>query len=119
MEILHRNDLPEGGFAGLREYRLVMDSKAFGDQRDPGTREGVGNFVYLADARFLPGGETRQHRHREIDVISVRVEGRCGCSPGVRGIPPVTGSTGRNTGSLPAFMGDRSTRARPLTPCPD
>jgi len=76
MEILHRDDLPLGGFAGLREHRLVMGSKVFGDRREPGAWDGIGNFVYLADARFLPKGETRLHSHREIDVISVMVEGR-------------------------------------------
>lgn len=76
METLHRNDLPQGGFAGLREHRLVMGSKVYGDRREPGTWDGIGNFVYLADARFLPRGETRLHSHREIDVISVMVEGR-------------------------------------------
>jgi redox-sensitive bicupin YhaK (pirin superfamily) len=76
MEILHRDTLPPGGFAGLREHRLVMDARAFGAQRDPGAWEGIGNFVYLADARFLPRGETRLHSHREIDVISVMVAGR-------------------------------------------
>ena len=76
MEILHRDDLPLGGFAGLREHRLVMGSKIYGDRREPGTWDGIGNFVYLADAWFLPKGETRMHSHREIDVISVMVEGR-------------------------------------------
>jgi len=27
MEILHHDDLPLGGFSGLREHRLVMGSK--------------------------------------------------------------------------------------------
>ena len=76
MEILHRDDLTLGGFAGLREHRLVMGSKAWGNKREPGTWDGIGNFVYLADAQFLPKGETRMHSHREIDVISVMVEGR-------------------------------------------
>lgn len=76
MQILHRDNLPLGGFAGLREHRLVMGSKVFARHRDPGAWDGLGNFVYLADARFLPGGETQLHSHREIDVISVMVEGR-------------------------------------------
>lgn len=29
-EILHRDDLQQGGFAGLREHRLVMDQRVFG-----------------------------------------------------------------------------------------
>jgi redox-sensitive bicupin YhaK (pirin superfamily) len=76
MEILHRDDLPLGGFAGLREHRLVTGSKVYGDHREPATWDGIGDFVYLADAWFLPKGETRVHSHREIDVISVMVEGR-------------------------------------------
>ena len=75
-EILHRDDLILGGFAGLKEHQLVMDPKAFGSHANPGTWPGIGNFVYLADARFNPKGETRMHDHREIDVISVMVEGR-------------------------------------------
>ncbi len=76
IEVLHRDDLPLGGFAGLREHRLVMDSKAWGNQANPSAWQGLGNFVYLADARFVPKGETGMHPHREIDVISVMVEGR-------------------------------------------
>ena len=73
---MHRDDLTLGGFAGLREHRLVSDSRLFGQHRAPGASDGIGNFVYLADARFMPRGETRMHPHREIDVISVMVEGR-------------------------------------------
>jgi len=76
MQILHRDDLPRGGFAGLKEHRLVMDEKAWGDRALAGTWPGLGNFVYLADARFLPKGETKMHSHKEVDVISVMVEGR-------------------------------------------
>ncbi len=76
IDILHRDDLPLGGFAGLREHRLVMDSKAWGSQTNPSAWQGLGGFAYMADARFIPKGETGMHPHREIDVISVMVEGR-------------------------------------------
>jgi hypothetical protein len=76
MQILHRDDLHRGGFAGLREHRLVMDPKAFGSRANADAWPGIGNFVYLADARFMPKGETGMHGHKEIDVISVMVEGR-------------------------------------------
>lgn len=76
MEIIHREDLHRGGFAGLRETRMVMDQRVFGRHKEQGSWDGIGNFVYLADARFLPKGETHMHNHREIDVISVMVEGR-------------------------------------------
>jgi hypothetical protein len=76
MEILHRDDIPRGGFAGVREHRLVMDPRAFGPHANPGTWPGIGNFVYLSDANFVPKGETKMHSHEEVDVISVMVEGR-------------------------------------------
>ncbi len=76
MEMLKRDRLIEGGFAGLKEHRLIKDPEIFGPQgnRD-GSWPGLGNFVYLADARFMPHGETHMHSHHEIDVISVMVEG--------------------------------------------
>ena len=76
IDILRRDDLPLGGFAGLKEHRLVMSPDLFGQYVNPGTWPGIGGFVYLADARFDPRGETTMHDHREIDVISVMVEGR-------------------------------------------
>lgn len=74
--VLHRDDLPLGGFAGLMEHRLVQDRRAWGTHRNPNSWDGIGNLVYVADARFIPHGETGLHPHHEVDVISVMVEGR-------------------------------------------
>lgn len=60
----------------MRETRLVMSPRVFRNQRESGTSSGIGRLVYLADAQFLPHGDTRMHAHREIDVISIMVEGR-------------------------------------------
>ena len=76
MKIIKRNNLRRGGFAGLRETRLVMSPSLFRGHREAGTSTGIGKFCYLADASFLPHGETRMHTHKEIDVISIMVEGR-------------------------------------------
>ena len=76
MEILKRDDLHEGGFAGLKEHRLIKDPELFGPHgNNDGSWPGLENFVYLADARFMPHGETRMHSHHEIDVISIMVDG--------------------------------------------
>ena len=76
MEILKRDRLNEGGFAGLKEHRLIKDPKVFGPQANyDGSWPGLENFVYLADARFMPHGETHMHSHHEIDVISLMVDG--------------------------------------------
>lgn len=76
MKIVKRNILRRGGFAGLRETRLVMSPSIFRGHREAGTSTGIGRFCYLADASFLPHGETRMHTHRDIDVISYMVKGR-------------------------------------------
>jgi len=75
MKILTFNELPQGGFAGLREKQFVVDERVFGQRKKAATVNGIGNFVYLADANFTPKGETGMHSHREIDVISVMVDG--------------------------------------------
>ncbi len=74
--IIRRDELHLGGFAGLREHRLVMAPRLWGEHANPGTHPGLGNFVYMADARFNPKGDTRMHHHQEVDVISVMLEGR-------------------------------------------
>jgi len=74
---LQRGRVSGGGFAGVREHRLVKDPKAFGPSaNDDGSWPGIGNFVYLADACFIPHGQTFMHNHQELDVISVMVDGR-------------------------------------------
>jgi len=74
LEVLHRDDLRLGGFAGLREHRLVLDPKI--GRNSSNAWAGIGNFVYMADANFMPHGETELHPHGEVDVVSVMVEGR-------------------------------------------
>jgi redox-sensitive bicupin YhaK (pirin superfamily) len=53
-----------------------MSPRIFRGGCESGTSPGIGRFVYLADARFMPLGETRMHAHKEVDVISMMVEGR-------------------------------------------
>ena len=72
MQVLHKNSLPLGGFAGLKERRLLVDTLV-GGRND--TWDGLGNLVYIADAYFEPYGETRMHAHKELDVISVMLDG--------------------------------------------
>ena len=74
METLTFEQLPQGGFAGLIERRFVINQALFG-RSNTIAFAGLGNFVYLADANFLPHGETKMHSHKEVDVISVMVSG--------------------------------------------
>lgn len=76
LDILRKDTLTLGGFAGLKEHQVVKDPKAWGAQSQDGAWPGIGNFVYLADAQFMPNGQTGLHPHHEIDVISIVVKGR-------------------------------------------
>ena len=76
MDILTLDQLPQDGFAGLKEKRVVTDKRLFGDRKHPKAANGIGSFVYLADAQFLPYGETGMHPHKEVDVISVMAKGQ-------------------------------------------
>lgn len=73
MNILSRDTLPRGGFAGIEETRLIKDAKIGGKNN---TWDGLGSFVYLADARYVPFGESGMHPHLEVDVITIMLEGR-------------------------------------------
>lgn len=77
METLHKKDITKGGFAGIREHQMIKESRVFG-RKPPYDKswDGIGSFVYLSDANFIPNGETGMHPHREIDVISFMVKGR-------------------------------------------
>jgi len=76
MDKLNRDSLNLTGFEGVREHRLVFDKRVRGEGPQSGAWNGIGQFVYLADARFVPGGETGMHNHKEIDVISLMLDGR-------------------------------------------
>jgi redox-sensitive bicupin YhaK (pirin superfamily) len=76
MQILSKKSLPLGGFAGITEHRLLMDRRVFGGRKAANTFDGIGDFVYLADAQYKPHGESHMHPHKEIDVISIMLEGR-------------------------------------------
>ena len=57
-QVLRRDDLKLGGFAGIREHRLVIDPKVFGNNTSDAW-PGIGDFIYLSDAKFIPNDETR------------------------------------------------------------
>lgn len=75
MNKLTYKELPLGGFAGLKEKQFVKDERVFNSNTKGLATNGIGNFVYLADANFQPFGETGMHPHKELDVISVMAEG--------------------------------------------
>lgn len=77
MQFLDRNSIETGGFHGIVQKRLIVNSK-FGPRSGvkQGTWEGIGNLVYLADSWFGQGVETGLHPHQFIDVLTFVVDGK-------------------------------------------
>ncbi len=76
MKVLNREVIKESGFGGIRERRIVTDSRLFGPRKKPKASEGYGQFIYLADANYQPNGESGMHSHEEVDIITVILDGR-------------------------------------------
>ena len=72
MQITKVDDLKRSGFNGIEETRFVYDKRIGGNNQ---TLDGLKNFVYFADALYLPFGESKMHSHQNIDVITVLLDG--------------------------------------------
>ena len=79
--IICYDDLPQGGFAGILERRMVMNPDAFPQARG---REdisyGLGDFIYLSLGQFLPNDGAPLHPHADVDIVSVVFNGSIGHS---------------------------------------
>jgi quercetin 2,3-dioxygenase len=76
MTVLKYSQLPPDGFAGVRMREIVKDRRLFGAHGGAPHAAGIGRLVYIADARFVPHGDTRMHAHSEIDIITLVLKGR-------------------------------------------
>ncbi len=75
MEILNRSELPLSRSGGAREYRLVTGPNAAGEG-DGGGWVSVGGLVCLSDCRCAAGGEIGTREHRNLDLVTLVVDGR-------------------------------------------
>ena len=77
MKIVNEEAFEISGFGGVRERVLLLDRATFGAGRVPDECfDAFGGCVYLANAWFLPGGETGMHHHDGMDIVSVIPRGR-------------------------------------------
>ena len=79
LRIIHREDLPVGGFAGIVETRMVMSPSIWEEvtQRDE-ISHGLGDFIYLASGYFKPNDGAPIHPHNDVDIVSVILNGAVG-----------------------------------------
>lgn len=79
LRIIHREDLPLGGFAGIVETRMAMSPAIWKEARQ--RREishGLGDFIYLASGYFKPNDGAPIHPHNDVDIVSVILSGAVG-----------------------------------------
>ena len=64
------------GFAGIRERRLVMDTRMFGRRAEEGSWQGLADCCYFANAWFLKKRGTGLHSHEGVEIVSVITKGQ-------------------------------------------
>lgn len=71
MRILRASDVDITGFASIRERVMLSDRQTFGFGVADECFDRFAGCVYLANAWFLPYGETGLHHHAGMDIISL------------------------------------------------
>ncbi|GAB3517138.1 pirin family protein [Photobacterium alginatilyticum] len=79
LRIIHRNDLPVGGFAGIVETHMVKSPLIWKDAKNrKDISHGLGDFIYLASGYFKPNEGAPLHPHNDVDIVSVILNGAVG-----------------------------------------
>jgi redox-sensitive bicupin YhaK (pirin superfamily) len=79
LRIIHRDDLPLGGFAGIVETQMVLNPdiwKPAAERTD--ISHGLGDFIYLASGYFKPNDGAPIHPHNDVDIVSFILNGSVG-----------------------------------------
>lgn len=77
--IIHMDNLPQGGFAGIVEKHLVQNPQIW---REAAFRsdisKGIGDFIYTAIGHFNPNDGAPLHPHRDVDIVTLISSGEIG-----------------------------------------
>ena len=76
LRVIHRKDIPLGGFAGIVEKQMVISPKLMPgalDRKD--ISHGFSNFIYLATGYFKPNDGAPLHPHENVDIVTVVLSG--------------------------------------------
>lgn len=77
--IIHKDDLPLGGFAGIVETRMVMNPIAWSDAKGrTDISHGLDDFLYLATGYFKANDGAPMHPHKDVDIVSFIPKGAVG-----------------------------------------
>jgi len=79
IRVIHRNDLPLGGFSGIVETKMVMSPLIWPDASQRiDISHGLGDFIYLSSGYFKPNDGAPIHPHQEVDIVTVVIKGAVG-----------------------------------------
>jgi len=77
--VIHRNDLPLGGFAGIVETQMVMSPLIWPNASSRNDiSHGLGDFLYLSNGYFKPNDGAPIHPHNDVDIVTVVLSGAVG-----------------------------------------
>jgi len=77
--IIHFDDLPQGGFAGIVEKQMVMNPDLWPKAKyRTDISHGLDDFIYLALGQFMPNDGAPLHPHNDVDIVSVVFSGSVG-----------------------------------------
>ncbi|WP_310620321.1 pirin family protein [Flexibacterium corallicola] len=77
--IIHKDDLPLGGFAGIVETRMVMNPSLWASAKNrTDISHGLGDFIYLANGYFKADDGAPMHPHSNVDIVSFIPKGAVG-----------------------------------------
>jgi len=79
LRVIHYDDLPLGGFAGIVEKRMALNSDQWPDTKDrTDISHGLDDFIYLASGYFKPNEDVPIHPHKDVDIVSIILTGNVG-----------------------------------------
>lgn len=79
LRIIHRDELPLAGFAGIVETHMVMSPQVWKEaEKRNDISHGFGDFIYLASGYFKPNDGAPLHPHIDVDIVSVVLNGSVG-----------------------------------------
>ena len=76
LRVIHIDDIPQGGFAGIVEKRMVISPQLMPDALNrKDISHGFGDFIYLSTGYFKPKDGAPLHPHENVDIVTVVMSG--------------------------------------------
>ncbi|UTW48539.1 pirin family protein [Bacterioplanoides sp. SCSIO 12839] len=79
LRIIDKASIPEGGFAGIVETRMVMNPELWPQAKaNTEISHGFGDYIYTAYGYFKPNDGAPVHPHNDVDIVSFITSGSVG-----------------------------------------